>query len=98
MLGDNNDWGAPEVEQWEGIYKGYGFLLDRIYETPQEKDVDGHIYYDSFRWDWAELPSDEILDSIGVISDKICDSDFRYAPWSLKDNNISENQKKKSSK
>lgn len=93
MLGDNNDWGAPEVEQWEGIYKGYGFLLDRIYEAPQEKDVDGHIYYDSFRWDWAELPSDEIVDSMVVISDKICDSDFICTPWSLLDNNISENPK-----
>lgn len=66
MLGDDNDWGAPEVEQWEGIYKGHDFLLDRIYENPQEPDADGHIYYDSFRWDWTELPSDEIVDSMGL--------------------------------
>ena len=92
MLGDDNDWGAPEVEQWEGIYKGHDFLLDRIYENPQEPDADGHIYYDSFRWDWTELPSDEIVDSMGVISDKICDSDFTFTPWSLPDNNISESE------
>ena len=78
MLGDDNDWGSPEVEQWEGIYKGYEFLLDRIYESPQEPDSDGHVYYNSFRWDWNELPSDEIADSMGVISDKICDSDFTF--------------------
>ena len=53
------------------------FLLDRIYENPLEPDSDGHILYDSFRWDWAELPDDEIIDSIEVISAKICDHDFK---------------------
>lgn len=77
LLGDDNDWGAPEVEQWQGIYKGYDFLLDRIYEKPQNTDSDGYISYDSFRWDWSELPDDEIFDSIQQISDKICDSDYK---------------------
>ena len=77
MLGEDNDWGAPEVEQWTGIFKGHNFLLDRIYENPLEPDSDGHILYDSFRWDWAELPDDEIIDSIEVISAKICDHDFK---------------------
>ena len=77
LLGDNNDWGSPEVEQWEGVYKGWNFLLDRIYENPQNPDSDGHISYDSFRWDWSELPDDEIVDSIQEISDKICDYDYK---------------------
>lgn len=77
LLGDDNDWGTPEVEQWEGVYKGYDFLLDRIYENPQNKDSDGHISYDSFRWDWSELPDDEIVDSIQEISDKICNYDYK---------------------
>lgn len=77
LLGDNNDWGSPEVEQWEGVYKGWNFLLDRIYENPQNPDLDGHISYDSFRWDWSELPDDEIVDSIQEISDKICDYDYK---------------------
>ncbi len=77
LLGDNNDWGSPEVEQWEGMYKGFNFLLDRIYENPQKPDSDGHISYDSFRWDWSELPDDEIVDSIQEISDKIGASDYK---------------------
>ena len=78
MLGADNDWGAPEVEQWVGIYKGHDFLLDRIYQDPQEPESDGHILYDSFRWDWAELPNDEIIDSIEIISNKIGDNDLQF--------------------
>ena len=78
MLGADNDWGAPEVEQWGGIYKGHDFLLDRIYKDPQEPESGGHILYDSFRWDWAELPNDEIIDSKEIISNKIGDNDLQF--------------------
>lgn len=77
LLGADNDWGSAEVEQWEGVYKGYDFLLDRIYENPQKPDSDGHISYDSFRWEWSELPDDEIVDIILEIADKICDYDYK---------------------
>jgi hypothetical protein len=49
MLGTENDYDAPEVERFEGTYKGNALILDRIYED-EYFDEDGEQYFNSFRW------------------------------------------------
>lgn len=52
MLGDDNDYGAAEVERFEGTYKGSTIILDRIYED-EYFDEDGEQYFGSFRWEYS---------------------------------------------
>jgi hypothetical protein len=52
MLGGENDYNAPEVERFEGTYKGQTFILDRIYED-EYFDEDGEQYFNSFRWEYS---------------------------------------------
>lgn len=52
MLGDDNDYGAAEVERFEGTYKGSAIIVDRIYED-EYFDDDGEQYFGSFRWEYS---------------------------------------------
>jgi hypothetical protein len=52
MLGDDNDYGAVEVERFEGTYKGSSIIVDKIYED-EYFDEDGEQYFGSFRWEYS---------------------------------------------
>ena len=68
MLGDENDYDAPEVERIQGTYKGSEFILDRIYEDEYEDD-DGETAYESFRWEFANtehIPMDENGEEVDI--------------------------------
>jgi hypothetical protein len=52
MLGNENNYDAPEVERFEGTYKGNALIVDRIYED-EYFDDDGEQYFESFRWEYS---------------------------------------------